>query len=108
MSEEIVMEAPAAGPAPLATAITGFLRDFGIYLDTAGAIWQYQGINGMSQLGQAIASQSLAAALAVTPTTVLTPAGQWILTTSTGVSTLVTSTGSTTAGITGNAYRLLP
>jgi hypothetical protein len=72
-----------------------------------GTVWQYTPPTLTQITTAAGATPSLGTAIAVVPTTVLSSAGFWyVMTTTAGVSTLLKSTGSTQAGITGNAYLL--
>jgi hypothetical protein len=67
---------------------------------TDGTVWQYTPPTLTQVTSVPGSTPSLGTAIAVVPTTVLSSAGFWY------VMTMLKSTGSTQAGITGNAYLL--
>jgi hypothetical protein len=72
-----------------------------------GTVWQYTPPTLTQVTSVPGTTPALGTAIAVTPTTVMSSAGFWyVMTTTAGVSTLLQSTGTTQAGITGHAYLL--
>lgn len=79
-----------------------------ISLAVDGTIWQYVPPN-LTEIASVGGGQtpSLGAAVAVTPTTILTTVGWWVVSHDANVCVLVNSNGTTTvAGFTGEAYHL--
>jgi hypothetical protein len=80
---------------------TGPLNTTDVGLDANKVCWQ-RGPAGVLHLCGATAS-----GITVTATTALSPAGNWLIVPPTGTPTVVTSTGTTPAGVAGTAYLIV-